>query len=110
MKEALDNDSKVVSIYSPNYVNKVFPAIQNFKQGNAIFTFPVMPIKCPGAPQKIMYLAEEYLRKVIFASHNEDTVKLVTELIKDKGEYSEIYCAQLIGISDHITMLSKFNV
>ena len=66
MKEALDNDSKVVSIYSPNYVNKVFPAIQNFKQGNAIFTFPVMPIKCPGAPQKIMYLAEEYLRKVNF--------------------------------------------
>ena len=64
MREALDNDSKVVSIYSPNYVNKVFPAIQNFKQGNAIFTFPVMPIKCPGAPQKIMYLAEDYFRKV----------------------------------------------
>ena len=23
-----------------------------------------MPIKCPGAPQKIMYLAEDYFRKV----------------------------------------------
>ena len=64
MKEALENDRKVSSIYSPKYVDKVFPSIQNFKQGNAIFTFPVMPIKCPGAPQKIMYLAEHYFRKV----------------------------------------------
>jgi eukaryotic sulfide quinone oxidoreductase len=47
----------VVSIYSPDYVKKVFPAIQKFKEGNAIFTFPVMPIKCPGAPQKIMFVS-----------------------------------------------------
>lgn len=64
LKDALTNDEKVVSIYSPDYVKKVYPAIQNCKNGNAIFTFPVMPIKCPGAPQKIMYLAEHYFRKV----------------------------------------------
>lgn len=63
LTEALQNDDKVCSIYSPDYVKKVFPAIQNFKEGNAIFTFPKMPIKCPGAPQKIMYLAEEYFRE-----------------------------------------------
>lgn len=28
----------------------------NFKAGKAIFTEPVMPIKCAGAPQKILYL------------------------------------------------------
>ena len=28
-----------------------------------MFTFPASPIKCAGAPQKIMYLAEEAWRK-----------------------------------------------
>lgn len=37
--------------------------LQNFKGGNAVFTQPTTPIKCGGAPQKIMYLAEEYFRK-----------------------------------------------
>ena len=37
--------------------------LQNFKGGNAIFTQPTTPIKCGGAPQKIMYLAESYFRK-----------------------------------------------
>lgn len=34
-----------------------------FKGGNAIFTLPTMPVKCGGAPQKIMYLSEETFRK-----------------------------------------------
>jgi hypothetical protein len=64
LTEALENDDKVCSVYGAKYVTKVFPALQNIKEGNAIFTFPKMPIKCPGAPQKIMYLAEEYFREV----------------------------------------------
>ncbi len=52
-------------MYSHENVQRVFPAIQKFKGGNAIFTFPKMPVKCPGAPQKIMYLTEDYFRKVI---------------------------------------------
>ena len=31
--------------------------------GSAVFTFPNCPIKCAGAPQKIMYLAEENWRR-----------------------------------------------
>ncbi len=65
LTEALEQDDKVCSIYGPKYVAKVYPAMKNIKEGNAIFTFPKMPIKCPGAPQKIMYLAEEYFREVI---------------------------------------------
>lgn len=53
----------VCSIYSPIYVNRVFDAFQAFKGGNAIFTFPSSPVKCPGAPQKICYIFEHYLRK-----------------------------------------------
>jgi len=49
--------------YSFDTVNSTFKAIQNFKGGNALFTLPNTPIKCLGAPQKIMYLAEEIFRK-----------------------------------------------
>jgi sulfide:quinone oxidoreductase len=37
--------------------------LQKTKSGNALFTQPATPIKCGGAPQKIMYLAEDYWRK-----------------------------------------------
>lgn len=60
--EALKADPSVCSIYVPETVEKTYSAIQNFKGGQAIFTFPNTPIKCAGAPQKITYLAEEYWR------------------------------------------------
>lgn len=53
----------VCSNYSPKYVNGVYQAMENFKNGNAFFTFPNSPVKCPGAPQKICYIFEHYLRK-----------------------------------------------
>ncbi|VDO92068.1 unnamed protein product [Soboliphyme baturini] len=51
------------SNYHPVYVKKTFKCIQQLKSGNVIFTFPNTAIKCPGAPQKIMYMAEHYFRK-----------------------------------------------
>lgn len=56
--------SGVCSVYSPKYVENVFPTMKNVYSGNAIFTFPNSPVKCPGAPQKIMYITDDYLRKV----------------------------------------------
>lgn len=62
---ALDNDPTVCSNYSSKYVNKTYRAFQGFQPGQtAIFTMPPLPIKCPGAPQKIMYLFDDYLRQV----------------------------------------------
>lgn len=55
---------KIGSNYSIHTVEKTWKALQNFQEGNAIFTFPNTPVKCAGAPQKIMYLTEAYLRKV----------------------------------------------
>lgn len=54
---------KVCSNYSPKYVDRTYQALQTFKSGNAIFTYPNSPVKCPGAPQKILYIGEHYLRK-----------------------------------------------
>ncbi|XP_066491530.1 sulfide:quinone oxidoreductase, mitochondrial [Tiliqua scincoides] len=54
---------KIGSNYSIQTVEKTWKALQDFKEGNAIFTFPNTPVKCAGAPQKIMYLSEAYFRK-----------------------------------------------
>lgn len=60
LKEALGK-----GVVCSNYTNPehTWEVLRNFKGGNAVFTQPMTPIKCGGAPQKIMYLAEEYFRK-----------------------------------------------
>uniref|UniRef100_A0A2K6G8E3 Sulfide:quinone oxidoreductase, mitochondrial n=1 Tax=Propithecus coquereli TaxID=379532 RepID=A0A2K6G8E3_PROCO len=55
---------KIGSNYSVKTVEKTWKALQDFKEGNAVFTFPNAPVKRAGAPQKIMYLSEAYFRKV----------------------------------------------
>jgi sulfide:quinone oxidoreductase len=62
LTEALGKNG-VCSNYSAETVEKTWETIQAFKNGRAIFTFPNTLIKCAGAPQKIMYLAEHYFRK-----------------------------------------------
>ncbi len=61
-----------------NYIDSryTWQVLQSFKGGNAVFTQPATPIKCGGAPQKIMYLTSDYIArhglkdksKVIFAT------------------------------------------
>jgi sulfide:quinone oxidoreductase len=53
----------VCSNYSFETVDATWDAIRNFKGGRAIFTEPITGVKCGGAPQKIMYLAEDYFRR-----------------------------------------------
>lgn len=54
--------SGVVSNYSYETVESTWKAIRSFRGGTALFTEPLTPVKCGGAPQKIMYLAEETFR------------------------------------------------
>lgn len=53
----------IVSNYAYDTVDSTWEALRNFTGGNAVFTFPSTPVKCAGAPQKIMYLADEVFRK-----------------------------------------------
>ncbi|MEE2670096.1 MAG: FAD/NAD(P)-binding oxidoreductase [Bdellovibrionota bacterium] len=63
LPESLGRDG-VCSNYSYEHVDKTWEFIQALRPGdNALFTQPPMPIKCAGAPQKIVYMAEDYLRK-----------------------------------------------
>jgi len=52
-------------IVCSNYTdpNHTWRKLKEFKGGTALFTMPTTPIKCGGAPQKIMYLADEHFRK-----------------------------------------------
>lgn len=58
LKEALGRDG-VCSIYDYSEAEKTWEMIRSFKGGHAVFTAPATPTKCSGAPQKIMFLAEE---------------------------------------------------
>ncbi|XP_070162971.1 sulfide:quinone oxidoreductase, mitochondrial isoform X2 [Polyergus mexicanus] len=63
MESLYDPNAQVGSIYGPDTVSQVFGKIKKIESGTAIFTFPNTPVKCPGAPQKIAYIAEDYFRK-----------------------------------------------
>ncbi|MBS4190303.1 NAD(P)/FAD-dependent oxidoreductase [Bacillus sp. FJAT-49705] len=62
LKEAIGKNG-VCSNYAAEYVESTWENIKNFSGGTAIFTQPSTPIKCGGAPQKIMYLADDYFNK-----------------------------------------------
>lgn len=52
-----DQSSGVSSIYNPDYAEKAWKDIEAIKSGKAIFTQPAGVIKCAGAPQKVMWMA-----------------------------------------------------
>lgn len=60
LQEAMDK-GVAISIYTDPL--GAWEQIKNFKGGTALFTQPTTPIKCGGAPQKIMYLADSHFRK-----------------------------------------------
>jgi sulfide:quinone oxidoreductase len=75
LKESIGKNG-VCSNYSYATVDSTWEAIRNFRGGNAVFTNPAGAVKCGGAPQKIMYLADDRFReagvrdktKIIYAS------------------------------------------
>ena len=62
LKESLGKNG-VCSNYSFETAPYTWECIKKTKGGKAIFTNPHTPIKCGGAPQKIMYLAADYFKK-----------------------------------------------
>lgn len=62
LSEALAG-GRATSIWSYEHVDRTWELIRDFRGGTAVFTFPATPIKCPGAAQKIMYLADDTFRR-----------------------------------------------
>lgn len=64
LPEALaDPHAPVSSIYGYDTCDKASRNIADFKKGDALFTHPAGPVKCAGAPQKIMWLASDAWRR-----------------------------------------------
>ena len=81
----------VCSNYSHEHAEYTWECIRNMRSGTAVFTQPKGSIKCGGAPQKIMYLAEDYFRN---RSGVRDAVRVVFvkagEAIFDVSKYRKV--------------------
>lgn len=72
---ALGRDG-VCSNYAYDQCEKTWQTVRDFQGCTALFTMPPPPIKCAGAPQKVMYLADAWFRrsgvrdktKIVYAS------------------------------------------
>lgn len=64
----------VTSNYQKEYAPYTWECLKNLKDGDvALFTAPSTPVRCGGAPQKIMYLFGDYCRKHNIKAHIEFT-------------------------------------
>ncbi|MFC2967469.1 TIGR01244 family sulfur transferase [Acidimangrovimonas pyrenivorans] len=53
----------VTSNYRYDLASYTWKLVQEMKRGKALFSQPPMPIKCAGAPQKVMYLSADHWRR-----------------------------------------------
>lgn len=111
LKEGLE-----AGVVCSNYTDpkKTWELVKNFKGGNAIFTQPTTPIKCGGAPQKIMYLADDHWAKtgvkkdtnVVFATPGSvifgvpDFAKTLTKVLERKNvHFKPFYAISKIDVA-----------
>lgn len=62
LKETVGKN-RVCSNYAYDQSEYTWETLRRFKGGTALFTQPAGPFKCGGAPQKILYLAADHLRR-----------------------------------------------
>jgi sulfide:quinone oxidoreductase len=110
LPEAVGKDG-VCSNYSYETVNSTWESIRQFKGGTAIFTHPNTPVKCGGAPQKIMYMADDAFRqqgvregsRIVLAIANPnlfhvDKYRAVLEQVVQRKQIETLFLHDLIAI------------
>ncbi len=95
----------VCSNYSPQHVEYTWTCLQGLSRGqSALFTQPPLPFKCPGAPQKIAYLAADHLRRRNALSGS--TLRFLTHAPGMFGV--PIFSAELAKIADRYGIDKRF--
>ena len=89
LREALETPY-ASSNYEYRLTTKTWQCLQQIKGGTALFTCPPMPIKCAGAPQKIMYLTCDYLRQRELLDKTQVVFGTATPSMFAVPEYSKI--------------------
>ena len=89
LKETMGKNG-VASIYDYAHCDQVWENIKDLSHGTALFTQPKGDIKCAGAPQKIMWMAEDYWRWA--GKRGDINIEFATSLPKMFGvqKYSDI--------------------
>ncbi|MEQ8584986.1 MAG: TIGR01244 family sulfur transferase [Thalassobaculaceae bacterium] len=92
----------VTSNYRYDLAPYTWELVQGMRGGRAVFTQPPMPIKCAGAPQKVMYLSADHwlrngrLKDIDIGFYNAGGVLFgVKEYVPALMEYVERYDAKL---------------
>lgn len=94
----------ISSIYTHDQAVKTWEMIQDFKGGNAVFTMANTAIKCGGAPQKIMYLADDYWRK----TGVRDRTNIVFTTPSTKLFGIDAYVGTITAVADRKNIQRKF--
>ena len=96
----------VCSNYAPNTVEYTFELLKSLKPGaKALFTQAPMPIKCPGAPQKAVYLAADYLARSGIREHCE--VRFLTATPAIFGV--PFYAKELVKVAERHKIQVSYN-
>lgn len=95
----------ICSIYQYEDAEKTAQMIQQFKGGDAVFTMPPVPIKCAGAPQKIMYLAEDLFQKNGVRPHSRITFTVAGKVIFGVPSFA----APLMKVAERKSINLKFS-
>ena len=84
----------VTSNYRYDLAPYTWELVKGLKEGKAVFTQPPLPIKCPGAPQKAVYLSADNWRKA-------GTLKDIDIQFMNAG-------GVLFGIKDYVPALQSY--
>ena len=78
------------SIYDFQGAEDTAQALKSFNGGKALFVMPPLPIKCAGAPQKIVYMADDLFRRTGVRWRTEITFAVAGKVIFGIPEFAKV--------------------
>jgi len=104
LRDALETEH-VSSNYDVRLAPKTWRMLQRFEGGTALFTHPATPVKCAGAPQKIMYLAADHFRRTGILGRSQVVFGSGAKAIFGVQPYAQVLegVVKRYGIQTHFT-------